>query len=74
MHLLVLLVVDLVEKLLPVVAEVEEELLVVGHLGLSVEEHGSGLTEVLTGVDPLAHAVVVDTLANILKDVHSVND
>ena len=73
-HLLVLLVVDLVKKLLPVVVEVEEKFLVVDHLGLSVKEHGSGLAEVLTGVNPLAHAVVVETLAGILKHIHTVND
>ena len=66
--------VDLVEELLPVVIEVEEELLVVNHLGLSVEEHGSGLTEVLTGIDPLAHAVVVETLAGVLENVDTVDD
>ena len=39
-HLLVLLMVNLVEQLLPVVVEVVEELLVVDHLGLSVQKHG----------------------------------
>jgi hypothetical protein len=36
-HLLVLLVIDLVEELLPVVIEIVEQLFVVNHLGLSVE-------------------------------------
>jgi len=73
-HLLVLLVIDLIKKLLPVVIEVKEELLVVDHLGLSVKEHGSSLTEVLSGIDPLAHAVVVETFASVLEDVHTVDD
>ena len=73
-HLLILLVVDLVEKLLPVVVKVIEKFLMVNHLRLSVEEHGGGLTEVLASVEPLAHAVVVETLAGVLEDVNSVND
>ena len=73
-HLLVLLVIDLVEELLPVVVEVEEEFLVVNHLGLSVKEHGGGLAEVLTSIDPLAHAVVMKTLTSVLEDVHTVDD
>ena len=39
-HLLVLLMVNLVEQLLPVVVEVVEELLMVDHLGLAVQKHG----------------------------------
>ena len=73
-HLLVLLVIDLVEELLPVVVEVEEEFLVVNHLGLSVKEHGGGLAEVLTSIDPLAHAVVMKTLTGVLEDVHTVHN
>jgi phage-related protein len=73
-HLLVLLVIDLVKKLLPVVAEVIEKFIMVNHLGLSVKEHGGGLAEVLASVEPLAHAVVVETLTGILEDVNSVND
>ena len=73
-HLLVLLVIDLVEEFLPVVVEVEEEFIVVEHLGLSVQDHGSGLTEVLNSINPLTHAVVVESLANIFKDVHAVDD
>jgi hypothetical protein len=73
-HLLVLLVIDLIEKLLPVVIEIEEEFFVVDHLGLTVKEHGSGLTEVLSGINPLAHAVVMETLTSILEDVHTVDD
>ena len=58
-HLLILLVIDLIQKLLPVVIEIEEKLLVVDHLGLSVKDHSGGLTEVLTSIDPFAHAVIV---------------
>ena len=35
-HLLILLMIDLIKQLLPVVAEVVEELLMVNHLGLAV--------------------------------------
>ena len=56
------------------VIEVIEKFLMVDHLGLSIEEHGSSLTEVLTSVEPLAHAVIVETLAGILEDVNSVDD
>jgi hypothetical protein len=73
-HLLVLLVVDLVKKFLPMVIEVKEKLLVVNHLGFSVEEHGSGLTEVLTSINPFAHAVVVNTFTGVLKYVDTVDD
>ena len=73
-HLLVLLVVDLVEKLLPVIVEIVEELFVVNHLGLTVENHCGGLSEVLAGIKPLAHAVVMETLAGILKNVHTIDD
>ena len=73
-HLLVLLVIDLIQKLLPMVIEIEEKLLVVDHLGLSVKKHGGGLTEVLSGINPLAHAVVVETFAGVLENVDTVND
>lgn len=73
-HLLVLLVIDLVKELLPVVIEVVEELFVVDHLGLSVEEHSGGLAEVLTSIEPLAHAVVVETLTGVLENVDTVDD
>ena len=73
-HLLILLVIDLIKKLLPVVVEVVEEFLMVDHLGLSVEEHGGGLTEVLTSVEPLAHAVVMETLTSVLEDVNSIDN
>ena len=73
-HLLVLLVIDLIEELLPVVIKVVEELFVVDHLGLSVKKHGGGLAEVLTTVEPLAHAVVMETLTGVLKDVDTVDD
>ena len=73
-HLLILLVIDLVEELLPVVIEIEEELFVVNHLGLSIKHHGGGLSEVLTSVDPFAHAVVMETLTGVLKNVDTVND
>ena len=73
-HLVVLLVVDLVEELLPVVVEVEEELFVLDHLGLSVEEHGGSLSEVLSRVKEVAHSVVMETLSDVLEDVNSVDD
>jgi len=73
-HLLVLLVIDLVKKLLPVIVEVEEQLLVVNHLCLSVQKHGSSLAEVFTGVNPLAHTVVMKTLACIFKHIHTVDN
>ena len=41
------------------VTKVKEELLVVDHLGLTVKEHGGGLSEVLASIKPLAHAVVM---------------
>jgi len=45
----------------------------VDHLFLTVEKHGGYLTEVHTGIEPLLHAVVVETLTNVLKDVHTVD-
>ena len=39
-HLLVLLMVNLVEQLLPVVVKIVEEFLMVDHLGLAVQKHG----------------------------------
>merc|ERR1719148_672612 len=73
-HLFILLVIDLIKKLLPVVIEIVEELFMVDHLGLSVKEHGGSLTEMLTSIEPLAHAVVVETLTGVLEDVDSVDD
>jgi len=73
-HLVVLFVINLVEKLLPVVVEVEEELFMLNHLSLSVEEHGSSLSEVLSRVKEVSHSVVVETLTNILKDVNSIDN
>ncbi|MCP4555935.1 MAG: hypothetical protein GY836_10975, partial [Herbaspirillum sp.] len=73
-HLLILLVINLIQKLLPMVIEIEEELLVVDHLGLSVKKHGGGLTEVLTSINPFAHAVVMETLTGVLEHVHTVDD
>ena len=55
------------------VIEVIEEFLVIDHLGLSVKEHGGSLTEVLTSIEPLAHAVVVETLTSVLEDVDTVD-
>ncbi|MCP4557813.1 MAG: hypothetical protein GY836_20590, partial [Herbaspirillum sp.] len=43
-------------------------------LCLSVKKHGGGLTEVLTGINPFAHAVVVETLTGVLEHVHTVDD
>ena len=73
-HLLILLMIDLIKELLPVVIEIVEKLFVVDHLGLSVEEHGRGLAEVLASVEPLTHAVVVETLTSVLEDVDTVDD
>ena len=73
-HLLILLVINLIQKLLPMVIEIEEEFLVVDHLGLSVKKHGGGLTEVLSGINPFAHAVVMETLTGVLEDVDTVDD
>ena len=73
-HLLVLLDIDLIKELLPMVIEIVEEFLMVDHLGLSVEEHGGGLTEVLTSIEPFTHAVIVKTLTGILKNVDAVDD
>ena len=73
-HLLVLLVIDLVKKLLPVVAEVIEKFIMVDHLGLSIKKHGGGLTEVLASIEPLAHAVIVETLTGVLEDVNSIDN
>ena len=73
-HLLILLVIDLIKELLPMVIEIVEELFVVDHLGLSVEEHGGSLTEVLTSIEPLAHAVVMETFTGILEHVDTVDD
>jgi len=56
------------------VVEVVEELLVVDHLGLSVKKHGGGLSEVLTSIKPLAHAVVMETLTGVLENVYSIHD
>ena len=73
-HLLILLVINLIEQLLPVVGEIVEELLMVNHLGLAVKDHGRSLTKMLASVEPLAHAVVVETLTSVLKNVDSVDD
>ena len=73
-HLLVLLDINLIKKLLPMVIEIVEELLVVNHLGLSVKKHSRGLTEVLSGIEPFAHAVVMKTFTSVLEDINSVDD
>ena len=73
-HLLILLVINLIKQLLPVVGEIVEELLMVNHLGLAVKDHGRSLTKMLASVEPLAHAVVVETLTSVLKNVDSVDD
>ena len=73
-HLLILLVINLIKKLLPVVVEIVEELLMVNHLGLSIKDHSRSLTKMLTSVEPFSHAVVVETLTSILKNVDSVDD
>ena len=73
-HLLILLVIDLIKELLPMVIEIVEKLFVVDHLGLAVKEHGGSLAEVLTSIEPLAHAVIVETLTGVLEDVDTVDD
>ena len=73
-HLLILLVINLIEQLLPVIGEIVEELLMVNHLGLAVKDHGRSLTKMLTSVEPLSHAVVVETFTSIFKNVDSVDD
>jgi hypothetical protein len=73
-HLLVLFVIDLIQKFLPMVVKVEEELLMVDHLGLSVEDHGGSLTEMLTSINPFAHTVVMKALTDILEGVNTVDD
>ncbi|MCP4667626.1 MAG: hypothetical protein GY849_14820, partial [Deltaproteobacteria bacterium] len=74
MHLLILFVINLIQKLLPMVVEVEEKFLVVDHLGLSVKDHGSSLSEVLTSINPFTHSVVMETLTDILESVNTIND
>ena len=56
------------------VTKVKEELLVVDHLGLSVEKHGGGLSEVLASIKPLAHAVVVKSFASVLETVNTIDN
>ena len=73
-HLLILLVINLIEKLLPVVVEIKEEFLMVDHLGLTIEKHGSSLTEVLTSINPLTHAVVMETFTSVLENVDTVDN
>lgn len=74
MHLIVLLVVNLVEKLLPMVVEVEEKFLVLNHLCLAVQKHGCCLSEMLSRVEEVAHSVVMQTLPYIFKDIDSIDD
>ena len=73
-HLLIFLVINLIEKLLPVVVEIKEEFLMVDHLGLTIEKHGSSLTEVLTSINPLTHAVVMETFTSVLENVDTVDN
>ena len=73
-HLLILLVINLIEKLLPVVVEIKEEFLMVDHLGLTIKKHGSSLTEVLTSINPLTHAVVMETFTSVLENVDTVDN
>ena len=74
MHLLILLVINLVKKLLPLVGKVKEELLMVDHLGLSIEEHGGSLTKVLSSINPFAHTIVMNSLTSILKDINAIDN
>jgi len=73
-HLLFLLHVDLVKQLLPVVVKVEEELVVLHHLRLAVQKHGSGLAKVFSRVQPVTQAVIVQSFSDIFKDVDSVDN
>ena len=73
-HLLILLVINLIKKLLPVVVEIKEEFLMVDHLGLTIKKHGSSLTEVLTSINPLTHAVVMETFTSVLENVDTVDN
>ena len=73
-HLLILLVINLIEQLLPMVAEVKEEFIMVNHLSFAVKEHGSGLTKVLTSIEPLAHAVVMKAFASVLENIDTINN
>ena len=56
------------------VTKVKEELLMVNHLSFSVEQHGSGLSEVLTSIKPLAHAVVMKAFTSVLENVDSIDN
>ena len=56
------------------VTKVKEELLVVDHLGLSVEKHSGGLSEVLASIKPLAHAVVVKSFASVFETVNTIDN
>ena len=56
------------------VTKVKEELLVVDHLGLSVEKHGGSLSEVLASIKPLAHAVVVKSFASVFETVNTIDN
>ena len=56
------------------VVEVVEELLMVDHLGLAVEKHGGGLSEVLASIKPLAHAVVVKPFTSVLETVNTIDN
>lgn len=66
--------INLIEQLLPMVTEVKEKLFMVNHLSFSIEEHSSGLSKVLTSIEPLTHAVVMKTFASVLKNVNSINN
>jgi hypothetical protein len=57
-----------------VVTKVEEELLVVDHLGFTVKEHSGGLSKVLASIKPLAHAVVVKSFASVLETVNTIDN
>ena len=56
------------------VVKVKEELFMFNHLGLSVQEHGSCLSKVLTRVKEVAHSVVMERFSDILENVDSVDD
>ena len=73
-HLVVLFMVNLVQQLLPVVVEVKEEFLMLNHLRLAVQKHGSSLAEVLTCIKEVAHSVIVKTLPHVFEDIHAINN
>mmetsp|Transcript_10325 Transcript_10325/g.13971 ORF Transcript_10325/g.13971 Transcript_10325/m.13971 type:complete len:249 (-) Transcript_10325:41-787(-) len=73
-HLLVFLVINLIEELLPMIIEVVEEFFVLHHLRFTVKNHCGCLTEVLACFDPAGLTVIVKTLTGVLIDINAVNN